>query len=83
MDPRDPIFPEPLQHVEMDSSKYVYGGLEVKPMHLLRLVSEIESAYQLSKYMAFDEDMHTLEEMKSKYLKMYFKMLKEEKANSN
>ena len=52
-------------------------------MHLLRLVSEIESAYQLSKYMAFDEDMHTLEEMKSKYLKMYFKMLKEEKANSN
>ena len=58
----------------------MFGGLEITTMNILRLVSEIESAYQLSKYMAFDEDMKTLESMKSKYLKMYFRMVKEEKT---
>ena len=81
MDPRDPSFPEPLQHVEMDSRKYVYGGLERKAVHILRLISELESTYQLLKYMAFDDDMKTLEEIKQRYYKLYFKMMKEEKAN--
>jgi len=34
----------------------------------------------LCKYMAFDDDMEILEEMKSRYYKMYFRLSKQEKS---
>ena len=32
----------------------------------------MEGTYQLLKYMAFDDDMNTMEEMKKRYYKLYF-----------
>ena len=79
-DPRDSNLPEPLQHVENDWHKYSHGGLQVKSVNILRLISELEGSYQLCKYMAFDDDMEILEEMKSRYYKMYFRLSKQEKS---
>ena len=47
-------------------------------VNILRLISELEGSYQLTKYMGFKEDMDTLEEIKKRYYKMYFKLSKEE-----
>ena len=70
---------KPLQLVEMDHSKYVYGGMcPPTSVNILRLISELEGSYQLCKYMAFKEDMDTLAEIKSRYYKLYFKLSKEE-----
>ena len=41
--------------------------------------SELEGSSQLLKYMGFQEDMETLNEIKKKYYKLYFK-LKKKKA---
>ena len=60
-------------------SKYDFGGLDRKPENVLRLISELEGSYQLTKYMAFDEDNAILSEMKTRYYKLYFKTVKEEK----
>ena len=60
-------------------NKYRHGGLEPTSINLLRLISELEGCYQLTKYMAFDEDNAILDEMKSRYYKLYFKTAKEEK----
>ena len=79
-DLRDSNLPEPLQHVESDWYKYRHGGLQVKSVNILRLISELEGSYQLCKYMAFDDDMEILEEMKSRYYKMYFRLSKQEKS---
>ena len=70
--------PEHIQFVEKDSSKYVYGGMEVHSINVLRLISELESAYQMLKYLGFGEDMNKLEEIKTKYYKLYYKLSKEE-----
>ena len=72
--------PEPLGQVEQDSSKYRFGGLEVHSVNILRLISELEGSYQLLKYMGFEEDMNTLDTIKQRYYKLYFKKVKEEKA---
>ncbi len=61
------------------SREYTYGGLPRKSVNILRLISELEGSYQLTKYMAFDEDNAILDEMKSRYYKLYFKTAKEEK----
>jgi|TARA_B100000902_G_scaffold341312_1_gene344654 hypothetical protein len=42
----------------------------------------MEGTYQHLKFMGFKEDMETLEEMKKRYYKLYFKTLKEEKAKA-
>ena len=69
---------------EYKNSDYIHGGLERKPVNILRLISDLEGSYQLLKYMAYDEDMKVLEEMKTRYYKVYFKLLKQEKnENSN
>ena len=73
-------FPEHIQFVEKDSTKYVFGGMEPNSTNTLRLISELESAYQMLKYLGFEEDMNTLEEMKKRYYKMYFKLAKQEKS---
>tara|TARA_A100001234_G_scaffold104008_1_gene91536 strand:+ start:3799 stop:4035 length:237 start_codon:yes stop_codon:yes gene_type:complete len=72
--------PEPLGQVEQDSSKYRFGGLEVHSVNILRLISELEGSYQLLKYMGFEEDMNTMDEMKKRYYKMYFRLSKQEKS---
>tara|TARA_Y100001937_G_scaffold128326_1_gene204015 strand:- start:6183 stop:6389 length:207 start_codon:yes stop_codon:yes gene_type:complete len=51
---------------------YTHGGLPRDPINILRLISDMEGTYQLLKYMAFDDDMHTMEEMKKRYYKLYF-----------
>ena len=73
-------FPESIQFVEKDSTNYVFGGMEVHSTNILRLISELEGSYQMCKYMAFEDDMNTLEEMKKRYYKMYFKLAKQEKS---
>ena len=65
-------------------SKYKHGGLEPSSINILRLISELEGAYQLTKYMAFDTDNAILDEMKNKYYKLYYKTAKQERlANEN
>jgi hypothetical protein len=64
-------------------SKYDFGGLDRHPANILRLISELEGSYQLCKYMAFKDDMDVLDEMKSRYYKLYFKLNKEEKQRQN
>jgi hypothetical protein len=56
---------------------YDHGGLERHPANILRLLSELEGSYQLLKYMGFTDDMHTIEELKRPYYKLYFKTKKE------
>ena len=56
------------------------GGLPVESVNLLRLISELEGSSQLCKYMGFDEDENTLNEIKKKYYKMYFKLKKQENS---
>ena len=60
-------------------SKYTFGGLDRTSINVLRLLSELEGSYQLLKYMGFREDMETMDEMKKRYYKLYFKLAKEEK----
>ena len=60
-------------------SKYQHGGLEPNSINILRLISELEGAYQLTKYMAFDDDNAILDSMKQRYYKLYFKTAKEER----
>ena len=59
--------------------KFKHGGLEPNSINILRLISELEGSYQLTKYMAFDDDNAILDEMKQRYYKLYFKTAKEEK----
>ena len=71
--------PEPLAHVEKDFSKYFFGKLERSAVNYLRLISELEGAYQMLKYMGLEEDMNLLDEIKTRYYKTYFKQAKLEK----
>tara|TARA_Y100000389_G_scaffold982_1_gene1005 strand:+ start:3308 stop:3520 length:213 start_codon:yes stop_codon:yes gene_type:complete len=63
-----------------DTSKYQPGGLKREPANILRLISELEGSYQLLKYMGFEEDTKTLEEIKKRYYKIYFKQKKQESS---
>jgi len=62
-------------------SKWSHGGLEPSSINILRLISELEGCYQLTKYMAFDDDNKIITEMKQRYYKLYYKTVKEEKNN--
>jgi len=59
--------------------KWRHGGLEPSSINILRLISELEGCYQLTKYMAFDDDNKIITEMKQRYYKLYYKTVKEEK----
>jgi hypothetical protein len=65
------------------SENYTLGGRPVTATHLLLLISDMEGTYQNLKYMGFEGDMNTLDEMKKKYYKLYFKTKKEEKNLPN
>ena len=66
-----------------DHTHWTHGGLPRKSVNILRLISELEGCYQLTKYMAFDEDNAILDEMKQRYYKLYFKLNKEERQISS
>ena len=57
-----------------DLSDFSPGGLEVTPVNLCRLLSELEGSSQLLKYMGFEEDQEILDNIKKKYYTMYFKL---------
>jgi len=61
-------------------SQYDFGGLERYPTNILRLISELEGSSQMCKYMGFKDDMDTLNEMKKRYYKLYFKTKNEYNA---
>ena len=55
---------------------YDFNGRPRSPTHLLLLISELEGSYQHLKYMGYEEDMNTLNEIKQRYYKEYFKAKK-------
>ena len=59
-----------------------FGGRPRTSINLLLLISEMEGTYQHLKYMGFEEDMNTIDNMKKRYYSLYFKTAKEEKANN-
>ena len=61
--------------------KFTFGGREVTPIHLLLLLGEMEGVYQQLKYMGFEDDMNSMEELKKKYYKLYFQKVREEKES--
>ena len=61
--------------------KFTFGGREVTPIHLLLLLGEMEGVYQHLKYMGFEDDMNSMEELKKKYYKLYFQKVREEKES--
>tara|TARA_B100002019_G_C20710427_1_gene330012 strand:+ start:39 stop:257 length:219 start_codon:yes stop_codon:yes gene_type:complete len=65
--------------VSNDHDKWTHGGLERSSVNILRLLSELEGVYQLTKYMAFDEDNAIIDSMKQRYYKLYFKTAKQER----
>ena len=64
-------------------NKWSHGGLEPNSINILRLISELEGAYQLTKYMAFDDDNAIIDEMKKRYYKLYFQTSKQERDTNN
>ena len=64
----------------MGLDQYKFGGLDRNPINVLRLLSELEGSSQLLKYMGFQEDMETIDSIKKRYYKLYFKLSKEEKS---
>ena len=64
-------------------SKWSHGGLEPHSINILRLISELEGCYQLTKYMAFDDDNTIINEMKQRYYKLYYQTVKNEKLQAN
>ena len=61
--------------------KFKHGGLEPNSINILRLISELEGCYQLTKYMAFDTDNAIINDMKQRYYKLYYQTVKQEKNN--
>ena len=59
--------------------EWTHGGLEQSSVNILRLLSELEGAYQLTKYMAFDTDNAILDSMKQRYYKLYYDTNKKQK----
>tara|TARA_B100002019_G_scaffold96061_1_gene82701 strand:+ start:1497 stop:1706 length:210 start_codon:yes stop_codon:yes gene_type:complete len=63
-----------------DINSYKHGGLSVTSINILRLISELEGCYQLTKYMAFDDDNAIIDEMRGRYYKLYRQLAKAEKS---
>ena len=66
-----------------EHDKWTHGGLEQSSINILRLLSELEGAYQLTKYMAYDDDNAILDSMKQRYYKLYYQTVKNEKLQTN
>ena len=63
--------------------EWSHGGLPQSSINILRLLSELEGAYQLTKYMAYDDDNTIIDEMKQRYYKLYYQTVKREKLQAN
>ena len=61
-------------------SEWTFGGRPVTAINLLLLLGEMEGVSQHLKYMGFEEDMNTLDEIKQRYYKMYYRLAKQEKS---
>ena len=66
-----------------EHDKWTHGGLERSSINILRLISELEGVYQLTKYMAFDDDNTIITQMKQRYYKLYYQTVKEERDQSS
>ena len=55
---------------------YQFNSRPHTPVNLLLLISELEGSYQHLKYMGYKEDMDTLNEIKQRYYKEYYKAKK-------
>jgi len=55
----------------------------LKPVDLLLLIGELEGSSAHCRKLDFLEDAATLDEMKRKYYKMYFRLVKEERNKGN
>jgi len=53
-------------------SEYDRGGRPVTPVNLLLLISELEGSSQHLKYMGFNDDEETINEIKKRFYKLYF-----------
>lgn len=71
-----------MQRNEGTLIEYTPGGRPVTAVNLLLLISEMEGTYQHLKYMGFEEDCETINQMKQTYYKLYFKKKKEESVSS-
>jgi len=49
--------------------------VEVNSINIARLLSELEGSYVLTKYMGFENDMNTIDEMKKRYYKLLLQTL--------
>ena len=63
--------------------EYTFGGRPRTGINLLLLIGEMEGVYQHLKYMGFEEDMTTIDNMKKRYYSLYFKTNKEEKRQTS
>jgi len=59
-----------------------FNGRPRTSINLSLLIGEMEGVYQHLKYMGFEEDMNDIDNMKKRYYSLYFKTIKEEKANN-
>ena len=73
----------PNTNVTNTLAKYQFNGLERHPANILRLISDLEGSYQLLKWMGFEDDMNTIQQLKQPYYKLYFKTKKEYDSNNN
>jgi len=55
---------------------YEFNSRPHTPTNFLLLISDLEGSYQNLKYMGFKDDMDTLNEIKQRYYKLYFKAKK-------
>ena len=53
-------------------SEYERGGRPVTPVNLLLLISELEGSSQHLKYMGFNDDEETINEIKKRIYRLYF-----------
>tara|TARA_Y100000991_G_C21817016_1_gene282236 strand:+ start:184 stop:438 length:255 start_codon:yes stop_codon:yes gene_type:complete len=60
------------------TEEYQPGGLPIQAVNILRLISELEGSSQLCNWMGFSDDKETLDGIKKKYYKMYFRLKKQE-----
>ena len=68
--------------MDINHDHWKFGGRPRTSINLLLLLGEMEGVYQHLKYMGFEEDMNTIDNMKKRYYSLYFKTVKEERSNN-
>lgn len=66
----------PMGGTQITLTDYQFNSRPHTPVNLLLLISELEGSYQHLKYMGYKEDMDTLNEIKQRYYKEYYKAKK-------